>query len=222
MKINHISFKSFDTKTDLCEIGSKYGTDKTPYNNTECEYYDFPYRHSYTPFYSMLFSNFRYREINFGEIGILCNASIKMWREYFLKAKIYGWDGSEKQLKNAKNDNLNNVVYDYMHTTYEESIQEAFLKCGCKFDILIDDASHFFWDQIRLIRNSVNYLNPGSFLIIEDIDKDFDEDLYIYEVKQYGHDKYFDEMFFVELYHDQSSLGRYNNDKMIVFIKSNS
>jgi len=221
MNVSHLSVNLFDSKTDLCEIGSKYGTDKTPYNDTSCEYYDSVYRHSYTPFYSTLFSNLKYSKINFGEIGILCNASIKMWREYFIKAKIYAWDGSEEHLKNAKKDKLRNVIYNYMHTSYEESIKESFLKCKCKFDVLIDDASHLFWDQIRLIRNSIDYLNPGAFLIIEDINRDFDEERYVYEVKQYGHDVYFDEMLFIDLYHNQSSLGKYNNDKIIVFTRSN-
>jgi SAM-dependent methyltransferase len=221
MNVSRLSVNLFDSKTDLCEIGSKYGTDKTPYNNTDCEYYNFIYRHSYTPFYSTLFSNIRYNKINFGEIGILCNASMKMWREYFPKAKLYGWDGSEEHLKNAKNDNLKNVIYDYMHTSYEETIQQTFSKCNCKFDVLIDDASHLFWDQMRLIRNCVDYLKPGAFLIIEDIDRYFDENLYVYEVNQYGHDKYFNEMIFVDLYHNQSSLDTYDNDKIIVFTRSN-
>jgi hypothetical protein len=217
MIINKFYVNSFDNKTDLCKIGAKYGTDKSPYNDLTEKYY----RHSYTPFYSILFSKYRYQKINFGEIGILHNSSIKMWREYFLNATIYAWDGHNGHIENGKRNNLNNVFYDYMHTTFEESIKESFVKSNVKFDILIDDASHLFWDQIRLIRGCVQYLLPGSLLIVEDIDKNNSEQLYIDEIKNYGHDKYYDEISFIEFNHNNKNLIDYDNDKILLMTRSN-
>lgn len=217
MEINKFYIDCNNNKTELCKIGAKYGTDKSPYNDIRNDYY----RHSYTPFYSLLFSNRRYDRINLGEVGILHNSSIKMWREYFPNASIYGWDGNHDHLENAKSHNLKNVFYDYMHTSYEKSIQQAFAETQVKFDILIDDASHLFWDQIRLIRECTNYLSPNSTLIIEDIDKNNAEENYIFEIKNYGHDKYYDSISFIEFNHTNKNLMDYNNDKIIMMTRSN-
>ena len=141
-----------------------------------------------------------------------------MWREYFSNAKIYSWDGNIEIIEKAKQDNLKDVVYDYMHTEYEESIQKAFLNCGVKFDVLLDDASHLFWDQIRVIRLCVDYLKTGSFLIIEDINKNISDENYIIEIKKYGHDKFFDSISFIEFNHENSELGEFNNDKIILMV----
>lgn len=219
MKVNNYNFNCNSSLTELCKIGAKYGTDKSPCwgnSNLVKEYYNVEYRHSYTSFYYILFFLLRNKEINFGEIGIAHNASIKMWREYFLNAKIYAWDGSEELIKRAEKDNLINVQYDYMHTQYEESIKESFLKCNVKFDILIDDASHLFWDQIRLIRLCVEYMKSTSILIIEDIDKNILNNDYVSEIKKYGHDKYFESISFIEFHHNNSKLGQYDNDKIIL------
>lgn len=217
MKINTYHINCNNSVTDLCEIGAKYGTDKSPvFSDLTRNYYNCHYRHSYTSFYSILFSFLKNKEINLGEIGIAHNASIKMWRDYFLNAKIYAWDGSVEIIKRAQEDNLNDVVYDYMHTQYEESIQKAFLNCGIKFDILIDDASHIFWDQIRLIRLCINYLNNGSFLIIEDVDRNISNLDYIQEIKRYGHDKFFESISFIEFDHENIELGKFDNDKIIL------
>lgn len=219
MKINNYNINCYNSITDLCEIGNKYGTDKSPMTGNlsdKSEYYGVDYRHSYTSFYSILFSKIKNEKINFCEIGIAFNASTKMWREYFPNAKLYAFDGSLENLENAKKDNLENTTYGYMHTGEERSIIQAFLNCDVKFDVLIDDASHFFWDQIRLIRLSANYLNKNSLLIIEDVDDIIPEYEYINQIKLYGHDQYFSSISFIKFHHENSNLGIYNNDKIIL------
>jgi SAM-dependent methyltransferase len=215
-KVNKFFLQCFSSKTELCEIAAKYESDKSPYN-----YGGIKYRHSYTPFYSMLFSNFRENEIIIGEVGILYNASIKAWREYFPNAEIYAWDGSYASIDSAKRDNLKNVHYDYMHTGYEESITDAFSKIEVKFDVLIDDASHLFWDQIRFIRRCSNYLKPGGILIIEDINEDYSESDYIAEINRYGHERYYNDISFVEFDHSNKEIEDHHNDKIIYMTKNN-
>lgn len=216
MEVYNYNIEEYNTSTDLCKIGAKFGTDKSPYNNS----LELNYRHSYTPFYSVLFSGMKNKNINLGEVGIFKNSSIKMWREYFKNATLYAWDGSYENIENAKKSNLKNTYYDYMHTEYEDTIIEAFSKLNCKLDILIDDASHLFWDQIRLIRNCVHYLNPGSILIVEDLYSHNLESDYVEEIKRYGHDKYYDSISFINLFHNNSSLGEHNNDKIALMYRS--
>jgi SAM-dependent methyltransferase len=213
MTINKIIFNSNNTNTDLCKLGSLFQSDKSPYNSGQ-------WRHGYTPFYDILFSSMRYKEINIGEIGILKNASIQMWRMYFSNANIYAWDSNPDLLEYARGQNLENVYYDQMDASSEDSIKECFDKTGVKFDIIIDDASHQFWDQIKVIRTAYNYLNPGGYLIIEDIDSSKDEFQYYQEISAYNHTMYFSNMSFIETDHNNKMTYPFDNDKLLVLIRN--
>lgn len=214
MITNKIIFDSQKSNTDLCKLGAFFEADKSPYNPGK-------WRHSYTPFYDTIFSSMRYKEINFGEIGIYKNASMQMWRKYFPKASLYGWDHDQGFLAYAKNQELENVYYEHMNVRQEESINQCFEQTGVKFDILIDDASHEFWDQIKVIRNACKYLNPGGYLIIEDIDKSTSESDYSDEIWRYNHMLYFSHISFVEVNHTNQMTYPFDNDKLLVMIRNN-
>ena len=83
---------------ELCMIGKKFQTDKSPFNETM-------HRHPYTLFHFYFSIFLRFKRINLAEIGILNNSSIKMWREYF-PAKIFGFEFFDKFIENAKKDKL--------------------------------------------------------------------------------------------------------------------
>ena len=220
MKFNQILYNSFSSPTDLCSIGEKYGTDKSPlvFNMGN---------HSYTPFYNFLFSHIRHKDIVFGEIGIYKNASMKMWREYFSQATLYGWDCKIEDctedryahdfVESAKNDNLHNVHYDYINVRDEQSINEAFQKTGVKFDVIIDDASHEFWDQMKVISNVYKYLNPGGILILEDVTYR----MYSYgeTLEQFNIDRYYSNITQVKTYGSNQQYGS-DGDELLVFIKN--
>lgn len=214
MITNKILFDSKSTNTDLCKLGAFFEADKSPYNPGK-------WRHSYTPFYDVTFSSLRYKPINFGEIGIYKNASMQMWRKYFPKATLYGWDHDKGFLEYAKHQELDNVHYEYMNVREESSIDDCLQKTGVKFDVLIDDASHEFWDQIKVIRNACKYLNPGGYLIIEDIDKWKDEVEYSNEIWRYNHMLYFSHISFVEVSHQNQMTYPFDNDKLLVMIRNN-
>ena len=148
--------------SELCEYSKKFPSDKSPYNN-------FFYRHPYTPIYSFIFAPFKYQSIYFAEIGIFNNDSVNVWRNYFKKANIYGFEFNDLFLKNAKKQNLRNVFYSKINVKESSSINEAFKNTKEKFNIIIDDSTHEFEDQIRVIKNVYRYLLPGGILIIEDI-----------------------------------------------------
>jgi SAM-dependent methyltransferase len=214
MITNKIVFNSQNSNTDLCKLGAFFEADKSPYNPGK-------WRHGYTPFYDLLFSQMRYENINIGEIGIFKNASIQMWRTYFQNANIYAWDHDNDLLEYAKTQNLKNVYYDKMDVCSEQSINECLEKTGVKFDILIDDASHEFWDQIKVIRNAYMYLKPGGYLIIEDIDRWRDESDYSNEIWAYNHMIYFSHMSFVETEHNNKMTYPFDNDKLLVLVRNN-
>ena len=57
MIINRITIDSTNSITDLCRLGAKYPTDKSPYNGSG-------HRHPYTSVYDFLFSSVRYKKLN--------------------------------------------------------------------------------------------------------------------------------------------------------------
>jgi len=222
---NDTFFHGYNCKTDLCEIGLKYGTDKTPFLNHDAYNLDgIPTSHGYTPFYNLLFSTLRYKDISFGEIGIYKNSSMKMWREYFKNARLYGWDCKPEQnieeryridfVELAKNDCLHNTTYDYMNVKDEKSIESSLSKANTKFDILIDDSDHDFWSQIRIIRKAFPYLKKGGMLIIEDMYHSLDQ--FFEEIKLYGHHKFYETITYVQTEHYKKTYG----DGMVVLIRN--
>ena len=222
---NSIFFNAYDNRTELCELGVKYGTDKTPFLNYDAYSLDgIPTSHGYTPFYDMLFSNLRYKDISFGEIGIYKNSSMKMWREYFKNATLYGWDclpenNIEERYKIdfvelAKNDFLPNTIYDYMNVKNEESIRNSLSKSNTKFDILIDDSDHEFWSQIKIVRSVFPYLKKGGMLIIEDMYHSLDR--FFGEIKFYNHHKFYSTITYVQTEHHEKKYG----DGMVVLIRN--
>ena len=78
---------------------------------------------------------------------------------------------------------LYNVTFDHIDVTNINSIENICSKYG-PFDIIIDDASHKFNDQIRVIENTFKYINKGGFLIIEDIMEN--KDIFL----KYNNEKY--------------------------------
>jgi hypothetical protein len=147
---------------------------------------------------------------------------MKMWRDYFPNAKLYGWDCevsdkndqreeySKDFVESAKMDNLQNTVYDYMDVTNINSIENALKKTETKFDILIDDSDHSFWSQINLIRTVPLFLNPGGMLIIEDVDRRNYE--FRNHIGMYGHQKFYSD--FIEVKTGNP------NDNIYIFIRN--
>lgn len=191
MICSQLVYQNLNYTTELCDIGCKYKTDKSPLTENS---------HIYTPVYDFLLSPVRYKNITFGEIGIYENASMKMWREYFPNAQLYGWDCKQEEntderykindfVQSAKNDCLENTIYDYMNVTDQSSITKALEKTQKKFDVLIDDSDHNFWSQLRIIRSAVSFLKTGGMLILEDINMKMW--YYVDEIEMYGHDKFY-------------------------------
>lgn len=212
MKINSIRVDSTNSITDLCRLGIKYPTDKSPYNQAEGLH-----KHAYTSIYDMLFSHIRYNDIKLGEIGILDNNSMLSWREYFPNAVLYGFEYSKEKLEKAMSDNLSNTHYFYMDITQKGSIATQ-LSVVKYYDILIDDSTHVFDDQIRFIKEAVSHLKAGGFLIVEDIFIDADESKYEKELDSLS--EYFSLATFIFADHNLKHSPNWNNDKLLVLVRN--
>jgi len=198
----------------LCELGNKYSTNKSPLNLRG-------HRSGFTGFYNLLFSGIKNKEINFAEIGIEKNSSIKMWRDFFSLANIHAFEFDEEKIRKAKNDNLINTFYHKIDVRNEHSIAESFQKTKLKFDVIIDDSTHDFKDQINIVNSCKEYLKNNGILILEDIyrkRKGFSESDYYNSLKDIKH--FFEEIVFIETRHINNYTAGWKNEKILFFIKN--
>lgn len=131
--------------------------------------------HSYLELYDKLLCKKKYTAQNVLEIGLgdfkeKNGGSVKMWRDYFINANIYGLDilGPERVIDELKNDKR---VILYTNTDgYNESFfKSAFLDKNIKFDFMLDDGPHTLNSMISFIKLYSNVMTDDGILIIEDV-----------------------------------------------------
>ncbi|QIK42321.1 class I SAM-dependent methyltransferase [Pontivivens nitratireducens] len=151
---------------NLTDLADKYGSDKGSG------------KHRYTELYHMLFSPFRNRKITFLEMGLLIGGpehgkdadrqttdlpSIRMWLDYFTKARIVGLDVSDFSW-------FEHDRFDFVRCDMDDraNINEAIGRIGAP-DIVIDDASHASHHQQNAFLEIFPLLPSGGLYIIEDL-----------------------------------------------------
>lgn len=102
------------------------------------------------------------------EIGVYEGNSLKMWSEYFPKAKILGWD-----IKSYKLDAFGLKISTFcVNQENRDSIIQALNFLGgseVKFDLIIDDGSHTMEGQQVSLALLWPTLVPGGIYIVEDL-----------------------------------------------------
>lgn len=214
MSFNKLTIDSTNSRTDLCNLGVEYPTDKSPYSVGSSS----GHRHPYTAVYDLLFGPLRYKDINFGEIGIEYNKSMICWRNYFTKANLWGWEYYQEKINSALKDSLSDTTYINMDVTSEESIRSGFEQSGVKFDVIIDDSTHVFEHQISIAKIVHEYLKPGGYFIIEDIFRNRWEDDYNQQIGDYS--KYYNSITFIDTEHSNKMSGNWDNDKLLVMVRN--
>jgi len=211
LKINYGTASS-----ELCEIGKKYDTDKSSQRTNITHY---RHCHPYTLFYDSLFKNKRHESLNIAELGILYGGSLLMWKEYFTNATIYGFEYNDKLIdKFKKNCDNDQITLSKIDVKNKDSIITAFSMLNKVYDIIIEDTTHKFEDQIHVIENVYSYLKPGGILIIEDIFISTDEKDYITALQPILY--HFQHYYFVEVDHANKYSAKWNNDKLFILVKS--
>ena len=209
-KFNKIKLDMSYYYSELCELSMNFNTDKSPFNKNN-------FRHAYTPVYHFLFNKIKNKNLTIAEIGILKNESIKLLREYFKNSKIYGFDNEVVLLEKAKKDNLRDVFYNNIDIKNSKNINNVFQEIGESFDIIIDDSTHVFEDQIRIIENLNKFLKPSGTIIIEDIYDYYDEKKYYESLSKFKND--FSEIYFIEIKHRNIFTPIDNNNKILIMEK---
>lgn len=213
MEALRINYKNLSC--ELCELGRKYDTDKSSQRNLVT---NTRHCHPYTLFYDGLFKNKRHEPLNIAELGILDGGSLLMWKDYFKNANIYGYEYNNHLIDNfKKNYNNDRITLANIDVTNANSIVNAFRNANILYDIIIDDTTHQFEDQIRIIENTYQYLKPGGILIIEDIFKAYNQQDYISRLQHVLHN--FQDFYFVELDHKNRNSTGWDNDKLFILVK---
>ena len=173
---------SFDK---LCH---KYGTDKGYIGFENIKPYS--YRpHTYSTIYYDLFDHCKKDIKLVFECGIGTNdikltsnmsanskpgASLRVWKNYFPKAQIYGADIDEKIL--FKEQRILTFQVDQLN---KHSIQRMWQNINKNnFDLIVDDGLHSCQAAFNLFINSFNKLRNGGIYIIEDVHYS-----YLYDLK---------------------------------------
>ena len=141
---------------DLNKIGLKYGTDKVN-------------GHNYAQPYMFHLSRYEDKAINLLEIGIGGDAdindggqSLRMWKEYFPKARIFGIDIYDKSKH----------IEDRIEIFKGDQTDAQFLNDVCchigQIDVIIDDGSHVNGHVIATFKTLFPLLKDGGIYVIED------------------------------------------------------
>ena len=132
----------------LAQIGKKYPTSKN--------------RTGFIPIYESYFDRLREKEINILEIGVDKGDSLRLWRDYFTKAKICGLDIVKKDFS------INNVEIFCGDQSDHNFLSKIVEKYG-KFDVIIDDGCHVSKHIISSFNYLFDYLSENGLYIIEDL-----------------------------------------------------
>jgi predicted O-methyltransferase YrrM len=209
MKIQRLVIDSSDAVSELCLLGKATGTDKSPYNEVA-------HRHPYTAVYSLLFAPLKHQPIRFAEIGVAGGASALLWRIYFPSAEIFMFDRDQNFLDRAA-QRVSPVSFRLMDVSVDGGVASALADISGELDILIDDSSHDFDHQIRIIRESVEKIRQGGMLIIEDVFRSESEQRYKDALEPFKH--LFSAALFVVCEHKDRWSPGWDNDKLLVLIR---
>ena len=139
---------------ELTKLAIKYGTDKWG-------------KHSYTPMYHDLFKPVRPIIKKVLEIGAGEGLGLRMFRDYFPNAMIYG--GEIEKERCFKEDRIE--VYE-CEQSKKKDLEKLLEKTGTDIDLFIDDGSHEPFDQMSTCINIISMLTTDFIYFIEDVADD--------------------------------------------------
>jgi len=122
--------------------------------------------HDYAKFYEKIFNKLKNKKINILEIGSFYGNAAAAIFFYLENAKIFSAD-IFPDLFSYKSQRINNF---YVDSSDETSIQKNIINLKKNFEIIIEDASHSYKDQIISLFMLFPLINSGGFFIIEELD----------------------------------------------------
>ncbi len=149
-------------KISLDDLGKKYATDKAGEYTWGNELRK---GHDYLRYYELFLRDLKKKKFTLLELGCFTGASLKMWKEYFPKAKIVGVD-LDKSLTRIVEDRIDFICSNATSPDLPELLEEDLGTISC----IIDDCSHAWSDQRLSFEMLFPLLNSGGYYIIEDLE----------------------------------------------------
>jgi len=164
--------------SEMAGLCDKYGSDKGSVKDGGHAYRWLA--HSYTDFYSRMFSHCRRSVRKVFECGLGTNspdlvssmgvvgkpgASLRMWKDYFPEAIIYGGDIDKDIL--FEEERIRTFYVDQLDP---HAISAFWQQVGERdFDLMIDDGLHTFEGGTTLFTHSIERLADAGIYVIEDV-----------------------------------------------------
>ena len=145
----------------LQQIGKRCGTDKAA---TSHAFNGRTYLHVLEPYVK----KFRHCPINLLEIGVKSGQSLKMWAQYFPKAKVYGLD-IDPACSKYSGGRVQVVVGSQTDDKVLSSLAGAKSVHGVGFHVVVDDGSHVVKHIIKSFEYLFRFVVPGGIYVIEDL-----------------------------------------------------
>jgi len=148
----------------LSDLANKYASDKGTVMPSEGNHGP---RLFFTTIYNRYMEEKRNEELNFLEIGIGSGPSLKMWYEYFSKAKIHAID-----IANSKHHENDRVTTYIANQQKRADLQRVVEQTG-ELDIIVDDGGHMMGQQQVSLGFLFKHLKSGGMYFIEDLHTSF-------------------------------------------------
>jgi hypothetical protein len=158
-----VRLRAFLAKNDLNQLAQLYGSDKFG-------------SHFYTPHYARHFRDLRNKPVTLLEIGIggwtdgkgyadktRGGGSLRMWKTYFPKGRIYGLDIEDKSYHDEPR------IKTFRGSQDDENfLKKVIAETGAP-DIIIDDGSHYTHHVIKSFNVLFPLLKTGGIYVVEDL-----------------------------------------------------
>ncbi len=124
------------------------------------------YHHGYHEVYNFFLNKLKNKKLNILEIGVSDGASIKAWSDFFKNSLIVGIDIKKIDLKKKKL--LKKNIQIHQGSQSDKKFINFIINKYKKFDIIIDDGSHYPKDVIRSFKLLFNSLSLKGLYFVED------------------------------------------------------
>ena len=122
--------------------------------------------HDYAKFYEKFFKEFKNTNNNILEIGAFRGNASAAFFFYFKNANIYSYDIFPDLFcyRSSRNKNY------HIDNSSEKEIEKKIIRNDLMYDIIIEDAGHYYKDQIITLFKTFSKINSNGLYVVEELD----------------------------------------------------